>query len=254
MFLILFSRRWLLPTIIVIAAVTVLARLGIWQLDRLEVRRAFNARVIAQQNEAPLVLDEESIAQNLYSMEYRQATVRGKYISEDEIILRNQTWQGQLGFQLYTPLLIEGTDQLILVQRGWISTDDADPQNRDIFAENELVTVSGVLRRAETDFGIQLRPDPTLASDQSRLDAWNNLNLERLSSQINLPLIAVYLQRLPSGQEDQPPIAEALNLELSEGSHLGYAGQWFLFSLILGIGYPFFVNNQEQGKMATSSQ
>ena len=43
----LFSLRWLLTTLLVIMAVVVLARLGIWQLDRLEKRKAFNARVIA---------------------------------------------------------------------------------------------------------------------------------------------------------------------------------------------------------------
>jgi surfeit locus 1 family protein len=254
MFLILFSRRWLLASIIVIAAVAVLARLGIWQLDRLEARRAFNARVIEQQNEEPLVLDATTINQDLYSMEYREVTVRGRYLTEDEIILRNQTWQGQLGFQLFTPLLIEGSNQLILVQRGWIPADQADPQHREIFAETELVSLSGLLRRAETDFGVQLRADPTLSPGQSRLDAWNHLDLERLSSQLDLPLLPVYLQRQPSDQEDQAPIAQALNLELSEGSHLGYAGQWFLFSLILGLGYPFFVKKQEQGKMAAPSQ
>jgi cytochrome oxidase assembly protein ShyY1 len=52
----LFSRRWFLTTLLALAAVGVLIRLGIWQLDRLSQRRAFNASVIAQQTAAPLAL------------------------------------------------------------------------------------------------------------------------------------------------------------------------------------------------------
>ncbi len=46
-----FSRRWFLATILVVVGVAVNIRLGIWQLDRLEQRRAFNTRVLAQINQ-----------------------------------------------------------------------------------------------------------------------------------------------------------------------------------------------------------
>jgi cytochrome oxidase assembly protein ShyY1 len=40
------------------------------------------------------------------------------------------------------------------------------------------------------------------------------------------------------------PYAAAFTVELSEGPHLGYAIQWFIFSAILGLGYPFFIKKQ----------
>ena len=40
-----FSRKWWFATLLVIAGTLVLIRLGIWQLDRLEQRRAFNMQV-----------------------------------------------------------------------------------------------------------------------------------------------------------------------------------------------------------------
>ena len=124
-----FSRRWLLATALVLLAAAVMVRLGIWQLDRLEQRRAFNARVSEQQEAQPLVLDADTIHLDLYSMEYRQVSVSGEYLPEDEIVLRNQVWNtefgGQLGVKLFTPLLIEGTDEAILVERGWIPEENA---------------------------------------------------------------------------------------------------------------------------------
>ena len=35
-------------------------------------------------------------------------------------------------------------------------------------------------------------------------------------------------------------------VDLSEGPHLGYAIQWFLFATVLGVGYYFFVRRQER--------
>ena len=43
----LFSRRWWWVTLIVLVLMAVFARLGFWQLDRLEQRRAANAQLIA---------------------------------------------------------------------------------------------------------------------------------------------------------------------------------------------------------------
>lgn len=244
----LFSRRWLLATVLVLAGAAVLARLGIWQLDRLQWRRDFNARVIAQQEAEPLTLDASALESDLYSMEYRKVIVTGQYSPQDEIVLRNQVWQGEfgseIGVKLYTPLLIEGTDVAILVERGWIPQEDA--LARDAYLENSTVTVYGQLRRAETDFNLSaaLHPD-LLQSGEARLEAWNNLDLERLQGQTGLSLLPVYLQRLPQGEQSAPPYAATPALDLSEGSHLGYAFQWFTFAILLLIGYPFYVQRQE---------
>jgi len=244
-----FSRRWLLATALVLLAAAVMVRLGIWQLDRLEQRRAFNARVSEQQEAQPLVLDADTIHLDLYSMEYRRVSVSGEYLPEDEIVLRNQVWNtefgGQLGVKLFTPLLIEGTDDAILVERGWIPEENAGIAQRAIYREPGSITLEGQLRRPETDFQLGFHPDPTMSPGEQRLDAWNNLDLERLASQMDTTLLPVYLQRFPAGVQTYPPYATIPELELSEGPHLGYAIQWFSFAAILLLGYPFYIRKQE---------
>jgi surfeit locus 1 family protein len=250
MLLRLLSRRWLLATALVVAAAAVMVRLGIWQLDRLDQRRAFNARVTEQQEAPPLVLDHTALGLDLYSMEYRRVIVSGQFLPEDEIVLRNQVWSiegaNQIGMQLFTPLLIEGTDTAILIQRGWIPQQTADQQHRPMFAEPGLITVEGQLRRAETDITLGFHPDPTLASGETRLDTWNNLDLDRLADQTNADLLPVYIQQFPAATQTDPPFASVPTLELTEGSHMGYALQWFAFAAVLLIGYPFYVNRQDQ--------
>ncbi len=52
----LFSRQWWWVTLLIVAAMMVLARLGFWQLDRLQQRRAANAVLSATLAASPLDL------------------------------------------------------------------------------------------------------------------------------------------------------------------------------------------------------
>ncbi|TLN02246.1 SURF1 family protein [bacterium] len=239
------TARWILTTLLVIAGVGVLARLGLWQLDRLAQRRAFNARVIAQEQAGELNLNQ-TLAQRaeMFDMEYRRVTVRGEYDFNQQVLLRNQELDGKLGFHLLTPLRIAGSDQSVLVDRGWIPYDQAAPQLRVKYEEPGVVTVSGVIRRPQTrpDFGGVA--DPTLAPGETRLDAWNIVNLERIQQQTTLDLLSVYIVQAPDAAWSGLPARQLVMPEISEGPHFGYAMQWFTFAAILGLGYPFFVRRQ----------
>ncbi|MCL4258384.1 MAG: SURF1 family protein [Anaerolineales bacterium] len=245
----LFSRRWLLTTILVLAAAAVMVRLGIWQLDRLEWRRGFNARVIEQANLPPMQLGAGDLDLDLYSMEYRQVQVTGEYLAQDAVAMRNQVWVtvyggNEVGYKLLMPLRIEGSDTAILVDRGWIPA--GEPLDLAQYAPPDPVTVTGQLRRAEIDVQLAFNADPTLQPGQPRLELWNYLDLPRLAEQMETPLLTSgYLQIVPQAVQDQPPFANPPELDLSEGSHFGYAVQWFTFATILLAGYPYFARRQD---------
>ncbi len=242
----LFGRRWWWTTLLVIAACSVLARLGFWQLDRLEQRRVFNERVQTQLDAEVLMLDASNMSLDLFAMEYRDVEVSGTYDFEHEVGLRNRAWQNQLGIHLVTPLRIEGTDVAILVDRGWISNEDREPERWPIYAEDGLVIVRGVLRRSTTSPEIGSRTDPTPAPGEPPLRLWHLLNVERIGSATPYEVLPVYIQKSPDPSGAVPPYPASPDLELTEGPHLGYAGQWFLFAAVLAFGYPLYVRKQEQ--------
>lgn len=256
MILKMFSRRWILTTILVIAAMLVMARLGKWQLDRLAQRRAFNARVEAQINQPPLQLSAASLNEDLAVMEYRKVTVRGEYDEAQQVALRNQAMNGQWGVDLITPLRIAGTDQAVLVDRGWIPAEDYTSGNWAKYNEPGVVEVQGVIRQSQThpDFG--RRSDPTPIPGGPRLDTWNFVNVGGIARQTSYSLLPVYIQEAPNPAFAGPPIRTQPELDLSEGPHMGYAIQWFSFALLLGGGYPFFIRKQEMlhGKSEISSR
>lgn len=245
-----FSRKWILTTLLVVAAVAVMVRLGMWQLDRLEERRAFNARVLAQVDQPPLELSGPGLQADLYNMEYRETVVTGEYDHSQEVALRNQAMNGQWGVHLITPLRIAGSDQAVLVDRGWIPAEDYTSGNWGKYAEPGQVEVRGVIRRPQTRPEIGRRSDAIPTPGEGRLAAWNFVNVSGIGQQIPYPLLPVYVQQAPDPSGPEYPIRTQPELQLSEGSHMGYAIQWFLFAAILGLGYPFFIRHQEAQPVA----
>jgi surfeit locus 1 family protein len=239
------TPRWIITTLLVIAAVVVMARLGFWQLDRLAQRRAFNSRVQAQVQAPALDLPENlpQDVQSLYDMEYRQVTAHGEYDFANEILLRNQVWEGQPGYHLFTPLRLPGLKYAILVDRGFIALDEGKADLRAKFDLSDTAQVSGILLRPRVPkyFGV---PDPTLTPGEKRLDAWNAIRLERIQQQVSYSLLPVYIQAAPDPSRSGKPFASLEQPDLSEGPHMGYALQWFSFAGILALGYPFFVRKQ----------
>jgi surfeit locus 1 family protein len=240
------SRRWILATLLVIAAMGVMIRLGIWQLDRLEQRRLFNARVLAQTSQPPLLLEREAVQADLGSMEYRQVEVTGEYDHAGQIALRNQYWGNQWGVHLVTPLRIADSQAVILVDRGWIPADDFERGDWSAYDEPGLVQVSGVIRAAQSKADFGSRSDPTPAPGAPAIKAWNFVNVEAIQAQTPYPLLGAYIQQAPDPAWTGLPYRSQPDIEISEGPHLGYAVQWFSFAAVLGLGYPFFIRRQEK--------
>jgi len=238
----LLTPRWVFATLLVIAAVAVMVRLGIWQLDRLEQRRAVNAQARRMAALPALNLNQEWNTANLASMNGRAATVTGTYAPEEEVLLRNQAWNDLPGYHLLTPLRIEGSEAVVLVNRGWIPLEEGG-QSLAKYVEPGTVMVSGWIQAGQSEPRRGGRPDPQLAAGQTRLDAWNFVNLERIALQVSGELLPVYLLAAP-GEGTALLQRSAPEMDLSEGPHMGYAVQWFLFASMLGVGYPFYVRNQ----------
>lgn len=243
-----FSRTWWKTTLLVIVAVAVMIRLGIWQLDRLEQRRAFNARVQAQMDQPVLDLNLASLSaapsQNLSGMEYRDVEVTGEYDQSGEVVLRNQVWENESGVNLLTPLKIDGSDQAVLVNRGWVPFEEYTAGRLGQYNEPGIVKIKGVIRASQSKPDIGGQIDPVPAPGEPKLLAWNMVNVQGIGSQLPYQLLPVYIQAYPDPSWTTLPYRSQVDLELTEGPHMGYAIQWFIFATILGVGYPFYIRKE----------
>ena len=236
------SRRWWIATLLVFIGTLVLIRLGIWQLDRLETRRAFNAQVESSRSLPILDLNQEQ-PQNLIEMEWRAVRVSGQYDFENQVALRNKYRGDEYGYHLLTPLLFSGT--AVLVDRGWVPADgNSAPEDWRKYDETGDVIVTGQIRLGQTKpaFG---GVDDALPENGIRLAIWSNADVARIAGQLPYPALPVYIQLDANEHDSTPPIPFQPAIELTEGSHFGYALQWFTFAAILFVGYPFFLRKQE---------
>ncbi|MBI4675905.1 MAG: SURF1 family protein [Chloroflexi bacterium] len=259
------AQGW--TTLVVLAACAVLIGLGVWQLQRLAQRRAFNARVMQQLDAPPIMLNSDLTElasrsarglEALSGLEYRAVVVRGEYDQSQEVVLKNQTWQEQRGVHLITPLRIAGSDHAVLVDRGWIPEAEAGTDQHGKFAEPGMIEVRGYIRQSQS-------PRLATAAVNERQDAWFRVDTAALQAQVSFPLLPFYIQAVPElaangrgvGATDPAsarlPYRVPLDLELTEGKHLGYALTWFVLAAALALGYVRLIWKQLPRPLAVTA-
>jgi surfeit locus 1 family protein len=148
-------------------------------------------------------------------------------------------------------LKIDGTEFMILVDRGWIPFEDWETRNLSAYDKPGSVQLDGMLRVSQTRLGLRDCLDETAGEPPFQIWCFA---LNGISSYLPYDLLPVYVIQAPTEQQTSPPYREIPIIEISEGSHLSYAIQWFSFSAILLIGYPFFVRREIQGRERKAQQ
>lgn len=254
-----FRGRWLWATLLILVAAACTTALCVWQIGRLQQRRAANAAILARMNQPALRLDGGAL--DVDAANLRRAVVRGTYDYSQELILRNRTYGEVPGVHVLVPLRITGqmptfgklasvplagSEAAVLVDRGWIPFELAMGEERSAFHNTTgAVEVHGILRLSQPRRSRFSPADPPLGPDRPRLDAWFRVDLPRIQQQTPYPLLSLFLE------EETPPGAEPRwlprpdpDIRLDEGSHLLYAIQWAAFTGILLLGYAFFFHTR----------
>lgn len=237
----LFNRKWWGVTLLVIAGCFVLVRLGLWQFDRLDQRRAFNAHVAERWREEPLPLTAAALPPSLEELEYRRVSVEGTYDYENQIVLTNQPRGNTSGVILVTPLVMED-GKAVLVARGWIPYTESTPDAIGRFDEEAVAPIVGLIQETQLYPGGQAVPVPASAQRE-----WYYLNIDAIQPQMPYELLPVFVLQLPEeGRSAATLPFRQEPLTLDEGSHFSYAIQWLMFAVILGFGYIQYVRFSER--------
>ena len=246
----LFSRRYIAITLFVLLAMAVMARLGVWQLDRRQQRLARNADLIAKLEQPPLSLND--VAAGLAAtpadrdeIRNTRAAASGRFDYEHQLLLVQQVYQDSLGSRLLTPLVLNGSDKAVLVDRGWIPLTSANPDPANWSQYNgdaSQVEISGFIQPSQ-QVG---RPAEVKADQPARL-TWYQADLPAIAPQMPYEILPVYLLQSPDAAGNlAPPYRVDPEIDLSEGPHLGYAIQWFSFAIVAGVVYVRVVSQREK--------
>jgi surfeit locus 1 family protein len=226
----LLTRRWIILTVVVLVAVVAMVALGFWQLRRLHSVREDNAKV-----EARLARPAEPLQFVLgpgvspSSVVYRRVSVTGRYDRVSEVLLRNRSsLEGEAGSHVLTPLRM-ADGRAVIVDRGWIPIDlTAEQEEQTRPPVLQPVTVMGLLFPSERKSVLSPSIPPT-----GRVTTVPRVDVARIAKQLEYPVVPLYL-RLEAQTPPQPgelPVPPG-SPDLSEGPHLSYAIQWFLFATL----------------------
>lgn len=234
-------RGTILFLVIAALVAAVCVRLGVWQLGRLGERRAANALVRARLDSA--VVDVGRLPADTALARYRRATARGTYDFEHEIVLSGRSRAGSPGVNLLTPLRVPGADTAVLVNRGWVYSPSARDVERAQWREGAEAEVTGFV-------GTYIDPTTGAAvvGGQPRTIRW--LDPRTIDSLIPYPVTPYYLVATDTGGAIDSVPARLAPPPLDEGSHLGYAFQWFSFAAIFLGGAGVVAWKQRGGRRA----
>lgn len=239
----LFRGRWLLTTVLItVMAIFFLVLCG-WQLQRRSQRLAANARVLARLEQSPVSVSGEPLDPE--AVDLHRAIVKGVFDYDQEIVLRNRTWNELPGVHVLAPLRIAGSNEAILVDRGWIPYDAAAPADRAQFHNaTGDVEVYGILRQSQTRHG-SISPVDPLPGPDHRVDNWHRVDLPKIRQQLPYPLLDVFLQEdVQQGETPRFFPKPQPDISLDEGPHLMYAIQWFAFAMIAAGGYAAYYHQR----------
>jgi cytochrome oxidase assembly protein ShyY1 len=228
----LLSARWLGFAAVVAVIAVVSARLGLWQWEKLDERKATNA-VTEVNLEAPTVGWSQVMAPDRNPDEsdlWRRVQVVGTYDTAEQVTVKYQVRDGSRGVDVVTPLVTaEGT--AVLVERGWLATDatlaDIDvpaPPNGEVRVTGWLQPDSGADAGAVTPTDGQVRA----ISSAGFIDA------------LPYPVAGGHLLLLHERPAPVTPLEPAEGPDLGQGPHFFYGLQWFFFGALAVVGYVWF--------------
>lgn len=219
------SRGVVTGSIVVVIVALVCVRLGIWQLQRLEQRRARNEATRERMLAQPVQLS--ALRADSAGLIFRRVVLTGYYDDARTIIIAGRSLRGVPGVHVLTPLRID--DSAVLVNRGWMPSADAARIEVDSIREPAALNLNALVTPFPEDYG---RPPSSDAFQR----VWFQMDGERLRTQFPYRVLPVVVQILP--HPDQPLYPIRLKApEMDEGPHLGYAIQWFSFAAIAIIGW-----------------
>jgi len=229
------SARWLGLTAAAVCVVVVCALLSQWQWARAEQRAEANARIEATEDAAPL---DEVLAAGAELREedrWKLVEVTGTFDTANELVLRARTNDGENGFEIVTPLVLEDGTAL-LVNRGFIGRDHSRAIPDYPAAPTGEVSLVGRVFESEPAGGEVTAEDGHLLG--------RRLNLDQIGAHLDYELRDAWIAHLEPAEGLRPLQTPSFRA----WQNYSYAVQWLLFAVMAPVGWVVLVRRELRGE------
>ena len=201
--------------------------LGLWQIERGQAKTNllddFEKKIL----EKPSYINQKS-------QKWDRVYVEGKWDSSKQILIDNVIRRGIAGYKVLTPLRMKETNQLILVDRGWIKQNTFRDQLPDIKLIQIDEVVSGILEIPE--LGLVLSDD-LVSKEWPKISQTKNLGVIKNEYDENIfPMILLADPTLKNSLE----YIKITPTNMTPIKHYGYSAQWFLMFIVLCFMYVWY--------------
>ena len=223
-------RRWQVPSafalLLTLAGIAAFVRLGMWQLDRANQAQALLDAFAAAP--AATIEDFASVRNTPLASRFPHVRVRGRFLAGRGWLRDEQMREGKLGVEVYAAFVADGSNEVLLVDRGWIAwSHESSTRPVPPPAPEGEITLVGIYAPFPGN-GFRIGGNALVAQS-----AWPKLTLAIDADEIAADLA-------------QPLLPRVLLLDAQPGSgfvrawtpnlmppqrHRGYAVQWFAFAI-----------------------
>jgi surfeit locus 1 family protein len=151
---------------------------------------------------------------------FRHVHAAGHWVGARQVFIDNQLLRGQAGFEVLAPLRIAGSDESVLVNRGWVARSPDYPKPPPVAAPEGDAEVTGLATLPPARF-------LELSSEVISGNVFQNLSIERYRGWSGLPMLPVVILADRPG----PGLASLeARPDTNPSMHRQYEAQWFLMA------------------------
>lgn len=214
--------------VLYLVLVTLLLSLGFWQLDRAEQKKVFVRQQQLSADKSLLKLTEDA---DLEATRYRKTEITGRYDSTHQYLIDNQIVNGRVGYFVMTPFKVDGLNQSVLVNRGWVALNKDRRVLPDISIETLKLTITGRINHFPV-VGIRL------AGAEIPTEGWPSVvqvvDSQVLSEKLGYLLFPFQIE-LDKSMRDGYSRDWRKKSVMPPEKHVAYAVQWFGLALTLTV-------------------
>lgn len=224
---------WIALGVVVIAfAVACFTLLAPWQLGKNSSTHQRNEliRSAAETDPVPLAQLAPTAAFDP-SKEWREVTLRGRYLPQDQALVRLRNVDEQPAIEVVTPFAVAGTDRVIAVNRGYVRPREGAAPPIPAVPPGD-VTITGRIRAPEgTSAGRGAHAEEGMLAVYS-------IDPAEIGRATATPMDRFYIQLSPA----QPGSLGEIPLpQLDSGPYLSYGLQWLAFGIMAPLGAAYFL-------------
>lgn len=201
---------------VLVAALTF--QLGNWQVRRAGEKEALQARIERLSHEAPTPYAGATVPE-----EWQRLAVRGRWLAERALFIDNRVHAGRAGYHLVMPLAVSGSDQVLLVNRGWVPVGADRTRLPVVVSAKGEVELAGAVRMPEDE-------PFSLSAKQVEGAVWQNIDLPAIAGRTGLKLAPFVLQQTSTAEDGL--LRDWPRPDAGIDRHKGYALQWYGLSAL----------------------